>query len=164
MKQIRRNVWETNSSSCHSISLSNDNSFEECNIPMDDEGYLLIPMIGFCSTETYSSQEEKLAYAVQVAATKNGIHLNYWSSTQATQMEQSLNELYNCDDFQNIEDKVRAYVGSSCKGIRFEPESREGYIDDSSDYYNFKEFEDDCGGIIRFVFGSASVLRYYYNG
>ncbi len=164
MKQIRRNVWETNSSSSHSITFSYDSPFEECNIPMDEEGYLLIPMIGFCSTETYHTQEEKLAYAVEIAAAKNGIGLNYWSATQKLQMEESLNKLYNCDTFLNIEDEVKAYVGAQCKGIRFEPGSYEGYIDDSSDYYNFKEFESDCGGIIRFVFGSNSMLHYHYDG
>ena len=164
MRQIRRNIWETNSSSTHSISFSSTDPFEECKIPMDEEGYLLIPMIGFCDTELYHHQEEKLAYAVQVAAAKNGIYLNYWSSNQKTKMEESLNELYHCDTFLNIEDEVKAYVGPQCKGIRFEPDSYEGYIDDSSDYYDFSEFEADCGGIIRFVFGSSSMLHYRYTG
>lgn len=161
MKQFRKGVFETNSSSTHSFTHFKNYPLQQNYMEIDDEGYINLPLIGFCSCETYDQQQEKLAYAVQLAACKSGLYLNFsWNDPC---MAEQLEQLYEADLFLNIQDEVIAYIGSECKGIRIREGEAYGYIDDSSDYVDMNEFYDECGGLINFVF-SDSYLHYEYNG
>lgn len=161
MIQIRRKVFETNSSSTHSITLNYEAPLQQNYMPIDDEGFINIPLIGFCSCETYDQQLEKLAYVIELAACKSGIYLNIGLNNK--ERDQILEELYECDLFLEIQDEIINYVGSDCIGIRIAEDACYGYIDDSSDYVDMNEFYDECGGLINFVF-SDSYLHYEYNG
>lgn len=71
MIKIRQSVFETNSSSIHSLSLAKD-GFEKCNIPIKRKKidgkfkrFLVVKLAGFGSDyHIYDKQEEKLSYLV----------------------------------------------------------------------------------------------------
>lgn len=161
MKQFRHNVFETNSSSCHTFTWAKDpDPYQDNYIEIDEEGYLRIPLIGFCSTCRYDTQSEKLAYAVQLAAYKSGIYLN----AVGQELEDRLEELYQSSLFNDIEDEILSYIDDpKCIGIRFYEDSSYGYIDDAHDYYDMQDFYEECGGLINFVYRNTT-LHYYYNG
>ena len=110
MRQIRNNVFETNSSSSHSVSLGKrgpDTSTleitqydERCNY----EPGIIIDTVGFCSFYNHDTQEEKLAYVMQQIAYINGYSDLFWSSGNT---EQQLKDYYDCDDFKELEKESR---------------------------------------------------------
>ena len=66
MRKIRKNVFETNSSSVHSIVFSTE-GIEPCNIPLDADGKMHIPYGEFGKEEaSYTDQLTKLSYLVSL--------------------------------------------------------------------------------------------------
>lgn len=161
MKQIRRSVFETNSSSTHSFTIYEGSPLQQNYMSIDDEGFINVPLIGFCSFENYDNQLDKLAYAVQLAAYKSGIYLNI--GIEDPDREKILQELYESDLFLDIQDEIINYVGSDCIGIRIAEDTSYGYIDDAGDYVDMNEFYEECGGLIPFIFSDTN-LHYEYNG
>lgn len=65
MLQIRKNVFETNSSSTHSLVISNKERSYNYNLPVDDRGVLTIPFGEFgWGPELLTEPIEKLSYLV----------------------------------------------------------------------------------------------------
>lgn len=160
MIQIRPNVFETNSSSTHSVTWAFESLTDPKFLELDDEGFLRVFMEGYCSACCYDDPRYKLGYLMQLCSYANNIYLNAYGE----ELNESLELLYACDDFKTIEDTIIDYIGYHCKGIRFYEDSSYGYIDDGHDYNNVNEFLDEnCTDIINFVFGGA-VLHYSYNG
>ena len=61
MKKIRTGVWETNSSSCHSVSVSSSGDYTS--ITPNASGSIIIPSQGFgWEQETYNDPLSKLSY------------------------------------------------------------------------------------------------------
>ena len=107
-RTIRMNVFETNSSSVHSISVCPD-GMEESKLPTDRDGYVLVRYGQFGrNSELYCTQEEKLSYLVTQC-----YYLGGW--------EYKMNE--DNYHFRNVVEAIRDYTG--CEGIRIvggEPE------------------------------------------
>ena len=160
MIQIRRNVFETNSSSTHSVTWAFDGLIDAKSLELDEEGFLRVFMDGYCSSGHYDDPRYKLGYLMQLCGYTNNIYLNAYGD----ELEENLEMLYSCDDFKDLEAVIIDYIGYHCKGIRFYEDSSYGYIDDGHDYNSIDEFLDEnCTDIIDFVFGGA-VLYYRYNG
>ena len=155
MKKIRRNVFETNSSSTHSITFSRrDQTAESNHLPIEDDGYIHMRLGEFgWEINSYTDQYNKLSYLLTMCAELNGI--DFWCINDAT-FESSLEELYDCDEFQLISSVIGEYA--NCKGIKLD--RCEGYIDHQSheDYSSIPDFLESNGtDIIDFVYGNVIV-------
>lgn len=165
MIQKRRNVFETNSSSSHAISITptrllQNFNIETSNLVVDDDGYVTLCVNGFCSTDAYYTHTDKLTYILQVIAAKNHICLNHCGGSK--EFKNSLIQLYDTEEFKTIQDSVIAYLGPSCLGIRFDENYGWGYIDDSyeavDEFFTYKSYDP-----IEFIFSDMS-LHYHYDG
>lgn len=155
MRKIRRDVFETNSSSTHSITFSSRKSEAEPNhLPIDPDGYIHMSLGEFgWEIASYSDQYNKLAYLLTMCAELNGI--DFWCINDAD-FENSLEEFYDCDEFQLISSVIGEYA--KCEGIKLD--KSEGYIDHQSyeDYSSIPDFltQNDTD-IIDFVYGNVIV-------
>lgn len=97
---IRNNVFETNSSSVHTLSIAKS-GLEPSHLPVDKEGYILTDYGEYGKDHRYySTQEEKLSYLITCC-----YYLNSW--------DKDLEDNY---EFQTIEKTVCDYTGA--KGIK----------------------------------------------
>lgn len=152
MIQIRKGVFETNSSSTHSITFSGK-ALEENTMRIDDDGYIHAEFGEFgWEVESYYDQETKLSYLLTMA-----MHLNdcYVWCGNTEENEREIEEFMKTEDFARISNVVGEYA--HCNGIIID--YSEGYIDHQSrDYDTLDDFLDDCGtDIINFVFGDVIV-------
>ena len=74
MIKVRRNVFETNSSSTHSVTINNSNLVPN-EIPIeqdpeicDGEPTMMVELNGFCCWNNHETQMEKLAYIIMQIA------------------------------------------------------------------------------------------------
>ena len=145
-KQIRSNVYETNSSSVHTLVISNDGR-EPSKFILDKDGYLHIDYGEFDSTyNLYTEQYDKLSYLITLC---------YY----CTNMYNS--EIRNTYQFKNIETAVKNYTG--CTGIIIDG-LQEPYIDHQSipEYGDIGIIDiDNEDSIINFVFNSYVGLKTY---
>ena len=105
-KALRKIVFETNSSSVHSIVISKD-GLEPDHLPKDDDGYILAKFGQYNCSGVYTSQSDKLNYLITQC-----FYLNRWNK--------NLEDDYH---FKYIEKAVCDY--SNAKGIKIiggEPE------------------------------------------
>ena len=106
---IRKSVWESNSSSVHSLQISSD-GMEPSKLPVDKDGYITVEYGEFGKDGTvYSTQEDKLSYLVTQC-----YYLGGW--------DYDVNRDNNYH-FRNVEDAIIDYTGA--KGIKIvggEPE------------------------------------------
>ena len=163
MIKIRKNVFETNSSSTHSVTFNSDSPLSSLdpNIEINEEGYITVRPEGFCSWCNYVDQQSKLAYIIQLCAYCNDIYFSSWNSAERRIAAENL---YETEMFKEIEDEIISYVGSEYKGIRLDIDYDSGYIDDGHDYNSVQEFLDEEGmSLIEFIFGDT-LLHYEYNG
>ena len=165
MIQIRHNVFETNSSSSHAISITPIRMLQNFNIEtsdlvVDDDGYVTLSVNGFCSTDSYYTQADKLTYILQVIAAKNNICLNHCGGSK--EFRDSLKQLYDTEEFKKIQESVISHLESSCLGIRFDEDYGWGYVDDSyeavAEFFTYKSYDP-----IEFIFSDMS-LHYHYDG
>lgn len=163
---IRRSVFETNSSSVHSISITNSD-IKKSNLEVNDDGYIVVLPGEFgWGIENHRDQSTKLEYLVMMALETEG-------NDCAT-----LEQFYDTEGFQEINHEISSYC--SCKGIvlegfNFERHSyvtedkdeifyitHEGYIDHQSceDYLSLKDFLDSYKtNVVDFVFNSGINLH-----
>lgn len=169
MIKIRRNVFETNSSSCHSVTIDASRLLP-CELEIvedydicDGEPTIMVELVGFCSWWDHESQNDKLAYLVEQIAyiTDNYDALDSWGDTD--RCEAARERLYASDEFQALEDEICSYAG--CKHIRINPDSS-GYIDHESVCVSIDELEQhDLGGSYSsLVFGADSYVHFEFNG
>lgn len=162
MKQIRNNVFETNSSSTHSIAISHKNSYyygENClerYLDYDNKIHVEFGEFGW-EVEHYSLPYEKLQYIVTMLAETEGSNIS------------NINELFDTDGFKLINDAVAEYC--RCDGIWIDSNMKidcyvwdgkthtyldhDGYIDHQSceGYSSVRDFLDDYGlDITKFIF------------
>ena len=164
MKTIRRNVFETNSSSTHSVTRGNGNTVpseleivEYCDIG-DYEDTIVIDAVGFCSYFSHDTQVEKLAYLMEQIAYINGYFDLFWAPDN---IEEMLADYYECDDFRELEEAVCDYTGA--KHLRFG--DLDGHIDHDSVVYDIYELKDEIGGdYVNFIFDPDSYVHFEFNG
>lgn len=164
MIQIRTNVFETNSSSSHSVSVGKhtcEDSYleiaEYCG-KGDYEPTIIVDTVGFCGFEDHATQHEKLAYLMQQIAYINGFSAIFW---RPENLEEQLEEYYDCENFRELEYEICEYTGA--KHLRFG--CLDGYIDHDSVLYDIYELKDEIGGdYINFIFSPDSYVHFEFNG
>lgn len=149
-RQIRRGVFETNSSSTHSFTHGNTYN----NIVVNDEDNCVHTDLGEFGweIETYYDSATKLAYILLAAASFTGHSFWYFGDTGFDEMLESFKET---EEYKRIEEAVRNYM--NCDGIVVDEDS-EGYIDHQSlEYDSFDNWLDDTGAtsVEDFIFGSV---------
>lgn len=99
---IRKGIYETNSSSVHTIVISSD-GMESSRLPVDKDGYITVKYGEFGKDGiVYSSQEDKLSYLVTQC-----YYLGGWD------YDVNRNNNYH---FEHVEDAIIDYTGA--KGIK----------------------------------------------
>lgn len=149
-RKVRRNVFETNSSSCHSFTYGK--TFN--NIYVNDVDNCVHTELGEFGLEVDVHRESatKLAYILLAAASFTGHSFWYFGDRDFDEMVGSFKET---EEYKRIEEAVRTYT--NCSGIVIENGS-EGYIDHQSLYCDsFDDWLDETGAssIEDFIFGNV---------
>lgn len=162
-RQIRSSVFETNSSSTHSVSISNKNSYyydKDClEIDWDNRVHVRFGEFGW-EKAYYSLPYNKLQYIVTMLVETEGRNVS------------TVDELFETSGFKLINDAVANYCG--CDGIWIDSEmnmrsyvwgenekvyiSHDGYIDHQSheDYNSVQDFLDYYDvDIAKFIFDES---------
>ena len=146
MLQIRRNTFETNSSSCHSISISNSslNEYEEFDIPKNKEGKIELRTGEFSYGDEIDTLSEKLTYLM----------------TLAIRNCNNEEEIKNCEDLKWLEEQLK----DVCNGIFIPKKFKDnGHIDSeirmSPERFLINEFMED--DIMEFLTNSRYGINIY---
>lgn len=142
-RKIRKGVFETNSSSVHSLVISNEGR-EPSEFKFNNDGEIEIDFGQFGKDErVYTSQYDKLSYLITCL-----YYLSGWE----------INDIYDRWEFREIKDAICKYTGAT--GIKIlgkqEPE-----IDHQSQPYSRIEIIDiyDEDAVINFVFNKYVSLK-----
>ncbi len=143
---IRRKVFETNSSSTHSISISGKSSRDKSYLSIDPNTNKVKVSFGEFGWgyEKLSSQLEKLSYLITMAFETERYELK------------SIEDFYNGEGFILLNDEISKYC--NCNGIEINDKICEGYIDHQSteDYSSLKDFlEQNNISVIDYVFDNS---------
>jgi len=170
MIQIRKGVFETNSSSTHSVSISRKNNkyYDPSNLNVfideyDNKVHVKFGEFGW-EIESYNLPYEKLQYIVTMLVETEGNSIT------------CVDDLFETDGFKLINDAVANYC--NCDGIWIDEDMRlnsytwngkthyyidhNGYIDHQSceDYKTVQDFLDDyCVDITQFIFDNGVVVH-----
>ena len=150
-KIIRKNVFESNSSSTHSFSYSNS-TYNDLKVDYDNyyDNYIHTSLGEFgWEIKDYFSSSAKLDYILLVAANYEDCYLYSWDEEQA----RNLAKFQESSLFKEIEAVVKEYM--DCDGIVLE-EYSQGYIDHQSlEYDTFEDWLYNTGAssIEDFIFG-----------
>ena len=171
MIQVRRGVFETNSSSTHSVSISSKNSYyyhpSHLNMFIDDCDNKVHVKFGEFGWEiaSYVTPYDKLQYIVTMLVETEGNNIT------------NIDDLFETDGFKAINDAVADYC--DCDGICIDEEmclnhykwgdsihyyvSHDGYIDHQSceDYKSIQDFLDDycVESVTQFIFDNGVVVH-----
>lgn len=170
MLNKRLTVFETNSSSTHSITITNETLVPN-EIPIvedwdicDGEPTMLVELNGFCGWCDHESQMEKLAYLImQIAYILDLKYANGWYGSKK-EIEEAREKLYESEEFKELENYVCDYAG--CKHLRLR-EGTEGYIDHDSvvsDIDELKNWDIPYGGYLTLVYGADTDIHFEFNG
>lgn len=170
MIQIRSSVFETNSSSTHSVSISRKNNryFDASSLNLfidenDNKVHVRFGEFGW-EIESYNWPYDKLQYIVTMLVETEGNNIT------------DVNELFKTDGFKLINDAVANYC--NCDGIWIDENMQlnsytwdgkmhyyidhNGYIDHQSceDYKSVQDFLDDYGlDVTQFIFDNGVVVH-----
>lgn len=153
MFQIRRNVFETNSSSTHSVSFAPGKPLKPSTLKIDEDGFIhcYLDEYGW-DTRTYRSQDELLSYLVTMISEITDHKV--WCTRN---IKEEIEAIQQTAEFKRVSDAISAYTGA--EGLILD--ESEGYIDHQSGtdrYSTLDKFLDKCGtSIIEFVFGDNVV-------
>lgn len=141
--KIRQGVFETNSSSVHSLTF-NKKGLRKCLLKPNEEGKLRVSLGHFGKDHNiYDTQSKKLSYLMTCCYYLAGMDLE---------------NMYNSYEFKDIEKAVMEYTG--CSGIEVYGESK-AHIDHQSIPYNEIELINtyDKDAIIGFIFNKYIGLK-----
>lgn len=157
MRQVRQCVFETNSSSTHSVTVRKK-GLEPNYMKVHPDGYIHTELGEFgWEIETYDTQEDKLSYLVTMLAEKCGCFGSKFYRGEVS-LERAISELMETKEFKRISKKIGEYA--DCAGVFIDPS--EGYIDHQSheEYATLREFLSDYRiNIIEFVFGRGVAVH-----
>lgn len=156
MKTIRNNVFETNSSSSHSLCIGVNNELSPSYLLIDDVDNCIHIEFGEFGWgyETITNQYDKLSYLVTMLVETEGNSCK------------SMIDLRNTEGFQSIEKVIKEYC--ECDGLIIDSDvhpatwnenylDHDGYIDHQSceDYHTLQDFLDNLGITVeQFIFNS----------
>ena len=157
MRVIRQSVFETNSSSTHSVCIHRKNLTCDSNIRVQSDNCVHVNLGEFgWEFEVYCSAKEKLSYILTLLTEVNGI--NHWCDTQTYKHQELMDEICNLDEWSTI----KKCVCSHCNCEDLIVDSFNGYIDHQSyeDYRSVQDFLDDYGITLEeFIFSSNVELN-----
>lgn len=142
-RKIRNHVFETNSSSVHTLVISKDGR-EPSNLKINKDGKIEIDFGTFDKNyDIYDSQYDKLSYLITCL-----YYLSGWE----------IEDIYNKWEFEEIEKAICEYTGA--RGIKILGE-KEPYIDHQSQPYSEIEIINayDKDSVIDFVFNKYVSLK-----
>ena len=148
--QIRKNVFETNSSSTHAVSIFRGSNYI---IP---EKIVICPGEFGWECETYSCPEDKLSYLYTWILSK-------CNSYEYNEVTEKYDEHYDYDKLKDYQYRLKSkLLEAGVKEVEFEKcngWSEDGYIDHSEDLYN-----EDLEAILEdyfldYVFNDASYIE-----
>ena len=152
MLQVREKIFESNSSSTHSISfMCRDRSLEQNHIVIDNDGYMHVEFGKFgWEVCTYTDQYNKLSYLLTMALQLNGNDVWYGDD-----IDEEIEKFMETEDFKLINDEIARYA--NCNGIIIDHSV--GYVDHQSVYgRTIRGFLDENDtDVLDFVYGSVVV-------
>lgn len=139
-RQIRKNVFETNSSSVHSLAISRD-GLEPSRLLKDKDNKIVTDFGSFGKDLClYGSQEEKLSYLMTCLA--------YMSNDFG-----NIEGIYNNYKFESIENAICEYAGAD--GIKIL-----GYVDPEIDH---QSIPDDSSDMIINIWDEDEIVNFIFN-
>lgn len=159
-RQIRVGIWETNSSSTHSVSVSKVTNFNEHSLDsyLEDDGTFHITPGEFgWEIERYNGPYTKLQYALTMVFMTEVP----WEGRNIND-ETTLKYLYDTDGFQSINSLIMEIV-PNCKNVIVDllDDGDVGYIDHQSceNYESLQDFLDYYDiSLFQFIFDYNTIL------
>ena len=156
MKQIRRGVFETNSSSTHSVTIDHSKGLSTNYLYVSEDGYVHAEFGEFgWEVWNYTDQETRLSYLLTMARCLNGCNESCYDDVTN---EEDIKNFIETRDFDRINEVVAEYA--NCKGLWLDPS--DGYIDHQSreDYRTLDDFLHEYNTDIKeFIFGAGVTLH-----
>lgn len=170
MLNKRINVFETNSSSVHSLTIG---EYNENDLVVEKDGYIHLSMPYYGkSFDVFSNSYDKLCYALLVVCYTHGIYLDWYYPPDCNLSEEdwetecdywrcSLSDLEDTIEYQAIEECViseMTRIGKPCKGIKIHQSSCgiDHQSQDNDSLYEFLE-EHKVESIHEFIFGNITL-------
>ena len=155
MKQVRRSVFETNSSSTHSITITHG-KIANNNIRVDRDGYIHTELGEFgWEVWDYKGQAERLSYLVTMLAVKSDVTLWCYEDDESRTEKDIVEDIMKTHEFEKLSDEIGRHA--RCSGVIIDPS--DGYID-HEDYRDFQDFLDQYNtNVVEFVFGRGNVVH-----
>jgi len=153
MKQIRFSVFETNSSSMHSVSIGKGYDEETSSLNFDDDESKVVGHFGEFGWEEeyYNDADTKLSYLLTMIAEHASTIEEFYNSDDFIAVEDVIKDKLNCDGITIPEDeyKISSYrSGETYLDIN-------GYIDHQSMYSSIFDFLNDYNlDLEEFIFNS----------
>ena len=158
MKQVRRSVFETNSSSTHSITITHGR-ISNNSIRVGSDGYIHTELDDFgWEVCDYRSQAERLSYLVTMLAVKSDVTLWIYDANENRTDKDIVEDIMETREFEKLSDEIGRHA--RCRGVIIDPSG--GYIDHQSheDYRDFQDFLDYYNtNVVEFVFGRGNVVH-----
>lgn len=158
MKQVRRSVFETNSSSTHSITITHGR-ISNNSIRVGRDGYIHTELDDFgWEVCDYRSQAERLSYLVTMLAVKSDVTLWIYDANENRTDKDIVEDIMKTREFEKLSDEIGRHA--RCRGVIIDPSG--GYIDHQSheDYRDFQDFLDYYNtNVVEFVFGHGNVVH-----
>ena len=147
-RQIRRNVFETNSSSVHSLTLRKYGKYDENKLTITDDNYIEVKLGTFGKDKNehiYKGQNQKLSYLVTF--------LYYTCECK----DDDIRNIYEDYDFEKIESTICKYTKT--KGIRIL--YKKPFMASHPESYDSIELVDihDSNDLMNFIFNSCVSLK-----
>lgn len=155
MKTIRTDVFETNSSSTHSLAIS-VKPLEPSLYLSEDSKYHISFRDFEGKPEHITWISEKIAFLLQLSMQGRGYY--YYSEISLQDQEEEYEELYDLPLFKQIEMTLRLHE-PKCQGLVVD--DLRGHIDHqtSSDYYNGEDFLAEFNiSLADYLFGNIILL------
>lgn len=147
-RQIRSGVFETNSSSVHSLAI-NPKGRVPNKIKMDD-GYLIAKFGVFDCSGKFTTQSEKLSYLVTCI----------WYIAGCPD---DMDDMYSTSAWDNLEDAVRKYI-PECRGVRMNIDNLiRDYFDESAPYIDHQSVPDSDWDMIIDMYDEDAVIDFIWN-
>ena len=147
-RQIRSSVFETNSSSVHSLTIA-PNGRKRNRIHIDNEGYLAAHFGSFGCSGKFFSQSEKLSYLVT----------SLW---YAVGCPEYLDDLYRSYAWEHLEDAVKEYV-PECKGVRIRDYHYRDDDYEAAPYIDHQSVPDSEWDMIIDMYDKDAVIDFIWN-
>ena len=162
---IRNNVFETNSSSCHSIQISQKSSmdYKSLRSHIDIDGILhIIPKEFGWEINTYRLPYTKIQYAFEMIIETEV----YYEELKDIDNNYGLDVIYTTEGFQNLKDLLVSNI-DECKDVVVDIDYNDsfnkfGYIDHQSheNYNSLQDFLNDYDVTLEeFIFDTGVVLK-----